>query len=84
MWGLRNVPAFRYDAAMAAGIEAHWQDWWHEHGTFDSANPTGSLSDGFAAMAGREPFYVLDYVPVPESEIVNWCRVWARCWPTRR
>jgi leucyl-tRNA synthetase len=62
-----DVPAFRYDAAMAAGIEAHWQDWWHQHGTFDSPNPTGSLSDGFAAMAGRDPFYMLDMFPYPSG-----------------
>src|SRR5580698_6468483 len=62
-----DVPAFRYDAAMAAGIEAHWQDWWHQHSTFDSPNPTGSLSDGFAAMAGRDPFYVMDMFPYPSG-----------------
>ena len=34
-------PAFRYNAAMAQGIEERWQQYWDEHGTFWAANVNG-------------------------------------------
>ena len=45
-----DTPAFRYDGALAQQIEAYWQDWWEEHGTFNAPNPAGQalLSRFFA------------------------------------
>jgi leucyl-tRNA synthetase len=62
-----DEPAFRYDVTMAAGIEARWQDFWRANRTFDSPNPAGPLSEGFAAVAGRRPYYVLDMFPYPSG-----------------
>jgi leucyl-tRNA synthetase len=58
---------FRYDAAMAGQLEQRWQDWWQANGTFHSPNPSGPLADGFAAVSGRPPFYVLDMFPYPSG-----------------
>ena len=60
-------PAFRYDAQLAGEIESRWQRRWAEEGTFDSPNPAGPLATGFARMAGRPKFYVLDMFPYPSG-----------------
>src|SRR5579862_4442408 len=70
--GTRPVPdddqlPFRYDARLAGEIEASWQERWAADGTFDSPNPAGPLAAGFAAMAGRRKFYVLDMFPYPSG-----------------
>ena len=50
-------PAFRYNAAMAQGIEERWQQYWDEHGTFWAANVNGDLKDGAGRNAeGRHGF----------------------------
>jgi leucyl-tRNA synthetase len=61
------TPRFRYDARLANEIEARWQDFWDEHHTFWTPNPTGPLSDGFAGVADRERLYVLDMFPYPSG-----------------
>ena len=43
---------YRYTAALAAEIEARWQDRWEAEGTFEAPNPTGPLGDP-ATVAGR-------------------------------
>ncbi|MBV9384552.1 MAG: class I tRNA ligase family protein, partial [Streptosporangiaceae bacterium] len=58
---------FRYDARLANEIELKWQDRWEREGTFQSPNPAGALSGGFAAMAGRPKFYLLDMFPYPSG-----------------
>jgi len=60
-------PPFRYDARLAGEIEARWQARWAADGTFNSPNPAGRLSEGFARMAGRPKFYVLDMFPYPSG-----------------
>ena len=50
-----DTPAFRYDARLAGEIELRWQDRWDREGTFRAANPSGALSEGFPAEAGRLP-----------------------------
>jgi len=70
--GTRPVPAddqlpFRYDARLAGKIEVRWQERWEADGTFNSPNPAGRLSDGFARVAGRRKFYVLDMFPYPSG-----------------
>jgi len=62
-----SAPAHRYNARLANEIEARWQDYWDEHHTFWTPNPTGLLSDGFDAAAGRERLYVLDMFPYPSG-----------------
>lgn len=59
--------AHRYDATLANLIELRWQDFWEAEGTFHAPNPTGRLSDGFAAVADRKRLYVLDMFPYPSG-----------------
>jgi leucyl-tRNA synthetase len=61
------IPPFRYSARLAGEIESRWQGWWAANGTFDSANPAGSLAAGFGQQAGRPKFYVLDFFPYPSG-----------------
>ena len=62
-----KAPPFRYAARLANEIEARWQDYWDEHRTFWTPNPTGPLADGFEAIRGRERLYVLDMFPYPSG-----------------
>ncbi len=59
--------AFRYDAALAAEIEAHWQQFWNENGTFHTPNPAGKLADGFDRVADAPKFFALDMFPYPSG-----------------
>ncbi|GAA3865701.1 leucine--tRNA ligase [Streptomyces sedi] len=56
----------RYDAALATEIEARWQDYWAEHGTFEAPNPTGDLADD-AELAARPKKFVMDMFPYPSG-----------------
>lgn len=58
---------FRYNAALAGDIEAHWQQRWASDGTFWAANPAGPLSAGFEQMASRPKCYVLDMFAYPSG-----------------
>ena len=60
-------PSFRYDARLAGAIERRWQERWDREGTFLAPNPSGALSDGFGAEAGRPKFYLLDFFPYPSG-----------------
>ena len=62
---------FRYDARLAGTIEARWQERWQADGTFNSPNPAGPLSEGFAQVAGRRKFYVLDMFPYPSGAALH-------------
>jgi leucyl-tRNA synthetase len=62
-----GTPRFRYDARLANEIELRWQDRWEREGTFCSPDPTGPRSDGFARVAGRPKFYLLDFFPYPSG-----------------
>jgi len=57
----------RYNAPLANEIEERWQAAWAARGTFNSPNPAGALAEGFDAVAGRAPFYVLDMFPYPSG-----------------
>jgi leucyl-tRNA synthetase len=61
-----DVPPFRYTAALAADVEARWQDRWEREGTFEAPNPSGPLGDA-DAVAGRPKLYVLDMFPYPSG-----------------
>ncbi|HEX4490539.1 MAG TPA: leucine--tRNA ligase [Acidimicrobiia bacterium] len=62
-----DVPAHRYNAALATAIETKWQDYWAEHHTFYTPNPTGLLSDENAPRARLAKRYVLDMFPYPSG-----------------
>jgi len=63
----RELPAHRYDARLANRIEAEWQRRWAEDGTYDVANPTGALSEGFDRVKDRPKLYVMDMFPYPSG-----------------
>jgi leucyl-tRNA synthetase len=63
-----DPPPFRYTARLANEIEAKWQDRWDTDHTFWAPNPTGLLSEGAPAAAGREKLYVLDMFPYPSGD----------------
>ncbi|WNI15456.1 leucine--tRNA ligase [Actinacidiphila sp. ITFR-21] len=56
----------RYTAALAAEIEARWQDEWDARGTFAAPNPGGEL-DGDPELAARPKKYVMDMFPYPSG-----------------
>ncbi|MFD5894030.1 leucine--tRNA ligase [Streptomyces sp. NPDC060366] len=56
----------RYTAAMAADIEARWQDFWDTDGTYEAPNPTGDLA-GDPAVVERPKKYVMDMFPYPSG-----------------
>src|SRR5262245_41452440 len=62
-----EIPPFRYTAAVAAEIEARWQDFWEERGTFHAPNPAGDLADPEHPRFGAEKVFVLDMFPYPSG-----------------
>ena len=66
-----NIPAHRYDAAMADTIEVAWQDRWRAAGTYHTPNPAGSLTegptDGPADLAQRRKLFIMDMFPYPSG-----------------
>ncbi|MCX4663816.1 leucine--tRNA ligase [Streptomyces uncialis] len=56
----------RYTAAMAAGIEARWQDFWEAEGTYEAPNPTGDLA-GDPATVARPKKFIMDMFPYPSG-----------------
>ena len=62
-----DTPPFRYSAALAEEIETRWQDWWDEHGTFETPNPSGSIGDPELAAERGEKLFVLDMFPYPSG-----------------
>ncbi len=62
-----DTPPFRYTSALAQDIELRWQDWWAEHGTFETPNPSGPLGDPELAAARGDKLFVLDMFPYPSG-----------------
>ncbi|GAA2337625.1 leucine--tRNA ligase [Streptomyces cuspidosporus] len=56
----------RYTAALAAEIEARWQDFWDANGTYDAANPSGELA-GAPEIVARPKKFVMDMFPYPSG-----------------
>ncbi|WP_405810134.1 leucine--tRNA ligase [Streptomyces sp. NBC_01520] len=56
----------RYTAAMAADIEARWQDFWDAEGTYEAPNPTGDLADG-PELAAKPKKFIMDMFPYPSG-----------------
>ncbi len=57
----------RYDAGLAAEIEARWQQRWAERGTFEAPNPAGPWADPGAVAALGEKLFVMDMFPYPSG-----------------
>ena len=60
-----DEPAHRYTAALAGEIEARWQAYWEDHGTFQSPNPSGPLATGDPVPPDKR--YILDMFPYPSG-----------------
>ncbi|MEU4174998.1 leucine--tRNA ligase [Streptomyces sp. NPDC026589] len=56
----------RYTAAMAADIEARWQDFWASEGTYEAPNPTGDLA-GDPELAAKPKKFIMDMFPYPSG-----------------
>ncbi|HSM67347.1 MAG TPA: leucine--tRNA ligase, partial [Ilumatobacteraceae bacterium] len=62
-----DAPPNRYTAALAQDIELRWQDWWDEHGTFETPNTAGPLAEPQLAAERGEKLFVLDMFPYPSG-----------------
>ncbi|MGW0787297.1 leucine--tRNA ligase [Streptomyces sp. NPDC002911] len=56
----------RYTAAMAADIEARWQDFWDAEGTYEAPNPTGDLAVD-PERAAKPKKFIMDMFPYPSG-----------------
>ncbi|QNE77445.1 leucine--tRNA ligase [Streptomyces finlayi] len=56
----------RYTAAMAADIEARWQDFWDSEGTYEAPNPTGDLA-GDPELVAKPKKFIMDMFPYPSG-----------------
>ncbi|WP_406215901.1 leucine--tRNA ligase [Streptomyces canus] len=56
----------RYTAAVAAEIEARWQDFWDADGTYAATNPKGDLA-GDSKLVAKPKKYVMDMFPYPSG-----------------
>ncbi|WP_415950291.1 leucine--tRNA ligase [Streptomyces sp. KLOTTS4A1] len=62
----QDAAPHRYTAAMAADIEARWQDFWDADGTYEAPNPSGDLA-GDPAIAARPEKFIMDMFPYPSG-----------------
>jgi leucyl-tRNA synthetase len=60
-----DEPAQRYTAALAGEIEARWQAYWEERGTFQAPNPSGPLATGRPVPGDKR--FILDMFPYPSG-----------------
>ncbi|MBB4892488.1 leucyl-tRNA synthetase [Streptomyces olivoverticillatus] len=56
----------RYTAALAADIEARWQDFWDANGTYEAPNPAGELA-GDPEIVARPKKFIMDMFPYPSG-----------------
>jgi leucyl-tRNA synthetase len=63
-----DTPQHRYTAELAGEIEAAWQRTWAETGTFNVANPVGSLAPPDGAPVPADKMFVQDMFPYPSGE----------------
>ena len=59
------LTSHRYTAALAAEIEARWQERWSAEGTFDAPNPVGDLAGDDAPADST--YYLMDMFPYPSG-----------------
>ncbi|MFD6290130.1 leucine--tRNA ligase [Streptomyces sp. NPDC060205] len=56
----------RYTAALAADIEARWQDFWDAEGTYEAPNPSGDLA-GDPQLVAKPKKFIMDMFPYPSG-----------------
>ncbi|MER5656675.1 leucine--tRNA ligase [Streptomyces sp. NPDC002131] len=56
----------RYTAALAADIEARWQDFWDAEGTYEAPNPVGDLA-GDPELVAKPKKFIMDMFPYPSG-----------------
>ncbi|KNB53027.1 leucine--tRNA ligase [Streptomyces caatingaensis] len=64
--GAEVAAPHRYTAALAADIEARWQDVWDAEGTYEAPNPDGELGGDPEAVA-RPRKFIMDMFPYPSG-----------------
>lgn len=57
----------RYTAALAADIEARWQDFWEKHGTYEAPNPGDGPLGGDPEQAAKPKKFIMDMFPYPSG-----------------
>jgi leucyl-tRNA synthetase len=70
------VAPHRYTAAMAADIEARWQDFWDAEGTYEAPNPSGDLA-GDPELAARPKKFIMDMFRTPPVRACTSATPWA-------
>ena len=60
-----DIPAHRYDAALAAEIEGRWQAAWDDGGIYETVDPTGPLAAGGGPSGPK--LFVMDMFPYPSG-----------------
>jgi leucyl-tRNA synthetase len=63
-----DVPRYRYTAELAGRIERAWQETWNRTGTFNVANPVGSLAPTDGSAVPADKMFVQDMFPYPSGE----------------
>lgn len=63
-----ETPQHRYNAELAGQIERAWQEQWHKLGTFNVANPVGSLAPQDGSPVPADKMFVQDMFPYPSGE----------------
>ncbi len=63
-----DAPPYRYTAQLAGRIERSWQDRWARLGTFNVANPVGSLAPPDGSAVPDDKMFVLDMFPYPSGD----------------
>ncbi|HZE17666.1 MAG TPA: class I tRNA ligase family protein, partial [Mycobacterium sp.] len=63
-----DAPQYRYTAELAGRIERTWQGIWARHGTFNAANPVGSLAPEDGSAVPDDKLFVQDMFPYPSGD----------------
>jgi leucyl-tRNA synthetase len=63
-----DTPGHRYTAELAGQIEQAWQERWHVLGTFNVANPVGTLAPTDGSAVPVDKMFVQDMFPYPSGE----------------
>ncbi|MGH3564108.1 MAG: class I tRNA ligase family protein, partial [Mycobacterium sp.] len=58
----------RYSAELAGRIERNWQDRWARSGTFNVANPVGTLAPSDGTAVPDDKMFVQDMFPYPSGD----------------
>lgn len=63
-----DTPQHRYTAELAGQIERTWQQTWSDLGTFNVANPVGSLAPQDGSAVPADKMFVQDMFPYPSGD----------------